>query len=139
MAMSHVIKKMQEIKQTSTITTSEFSAKFRSKYEVYQFLTIDALAFLPAPECCTIYFLKDLVAGKKKCESKNVRFILTCRVTVLKSDKALNLHVPCYEGLTVKEIMSKGLEHDDVRNYLPDDRDIRRLPRQWIVNVIYSL
>ena len=130
---------MEEIKQATTITTSEFSAKFRSKYEVYQFLTIDALAFLPAPECCTIYFLKDLVSGKKKCESILVCFTLICRVTVLKSEKALNLHVPCYEGLTVKEIMSKGLEHNDVRNYLPDDRDIRRLPRQWIINVIYSL
>ena len=130
---------MEEIKQATTITTSEFSAKFRSKYEVYQFLTIDALAFLPAPECCTIYFLKDLVSGKKKCESIHVCFTIVSRVTVLKSDKALNLHVPCYEGLTVKEIMSKGLEHNDVRNYLPDDRDIRRLPRQWIINVIYSL
>ena len=130
---------MEEIKQATTITTSEFSAKFRSKYEVYQFLTIDALAFLPAPECCTIYFLKDLVSGKKKCESIHVCFTIVSRVTVLKSDKALNLHVPCYEGLTVKEIMSKGLEHNDVRNYLPDDRDIRRLPRQWIINVVYSL
>ena len=130
---------MEEIKQATTITTSEFSAKFRSKYEVYQFLTIDALAFLPAPECCTIYFLKDLVSGKNKCESIHVCFTIVCRVTVLKSDKALNLHVPCYEGLTVKEIMSKGLEHNDVRSYLPDDRDIRRLPRQWIINVIYSL
>ena len=130
---------MEEIKQATTITTSEFSAKFRSKYEVYQFLTIDALAFLPAPECCTIYFLKDLVSGKKKCESIHLCFTIVCRVTVLKSDKALNLHVPCYEGLTVKEIMSKGLEHNGVRDYLPDDRDIRRLPRQWIINVIYSL
>ena len=79
------------------------------------------------------------MSGKKKCESILVCFTLICRVIDLKSDKALNLHVPCYEGLTVKEIMSKGLEHNDVRNYLPDDRDIRRLPRQWIVNVIYSL
>ena len=26
-----------------------------------------------------------------------------------------------------------------VKDHLPDDRDIHRLPRQWIVNVIYTL
>ena len=49
--------------QRQRVTTAEFSAKFRSKYEVYQFLTIDAKAYLPAPECVTIYFLKDIVRG----------------------------------------------------------------------------
>ena len=48
------------------VTTAEFASKFRSKYEVYQFLTIDAKAYLPAPECVTIYFLKDMVRGEKK-------------------------------------------------------------------------
>ena len=48
------------------VTTAEFAAKFRSKYEVYQFLTIDAKAYLPAPECVTIYFLKEIVRGEKK-------------------------------------------------------------------------
>ena len=33
---------MVEAYQKEQITTAEFSAKFRSKYEVYQFLTIDA-------------------------------------------------------------------------------------------------
>ena len=45
------------------VTTAEFAAKFRSKYEVYSFLTIDAMAYLPPPECCTIYWLKDLIRG----------------------------------------------------------------------------
>ena len=51
------------------VTTTEFSAKFRSKNEVYTFLAIDVAAYLPAPECVTIYFCKDLVSGKKKCKS----------------------------------------------------------------------
>ena len=59
---------MVEANPPNKITTAEFAAKFRSKYEVYQFLTIDALAFLPPPECVTIYFLKDLVRGIKKCK-----------------------------------------------------------------------
>jgi hypothetical protein len=50
------------------ITTSEFSAKFRSKNEVFAFLSIDVEAYLPSKECVTIYFLKDLVNGNKKCK-----------------------------------------------------------------------
>ena len=50
------------------ITTSEFSAKFRSKNEVYTFLAVDVGAYLPPTECVTIYFLKDLVSGKRKCK-----------------------------------------------------------------------
>ena len=53
------------------ITTAEFSAKFRTKYEIYQFLTIDALAYLPPPECVTIYFLKDIIRGVKKSKYKH--------------------------------------------------------------------
>ena len=50
------------------LTTSEFSAKFRSKNEVYAFLSIDDEAYLPSKDCVTIYFLKDLVNGKRKCK-----------------------------------------------------------------------
>ena len=50
------------------LTTSEFSAEFRSKNEVYAFLSIDVEAYLPSKDCVTIYFLKDLVNGKKKCK-----------------------------------------------------------------------
>ena len=49
------------------------------------------------------------------------------------------MHVPCYEGLTVKDILQHGAQSEAVRAHLPDDRDIRRLPRQWIVNIIFSL
>ena len=52
------------------ITTKEFTSKFKSKYEVYSLLYIDVAAYLPPPECVTIYFLKDLSEGKKKCKSQ---------------------------------------------------------------------
>ena len=50
------------------ISTATFAAKFRSKSEVYQFLTIDVGAVLPPKEGVTTYFLKDLVMGRKKCK-----------------------------------------------------------------------
>ena len=51
------------------ITTKEFTSKFKSKYEVYQLMYLDVGAYLPSSECVTMYFLKDLATGKKKCKS----------------------------------------------------------------------
>ena len=51
------------------ITTKEFTSKFKSKYEVYQLMYLDVGAYLPSSDCVTIYFLKDLATGKKKCKS----------------------------------------------------------------------
>ena len=49
-----------------TVTVATFSAKFRSKIEVHAFLTLDVKAYLPAHHTMTIYFLRDLVQGRKK-------------------------------------------------------------------------
>ncbi len=54
--------------QKQSITSAEFSAKFKSKKEVYNFLTIDCHAYLCCADNVTIYFLKDLISGKKKCK-----------------------------------------------------------------------
>ena len=52
--------------KNSTVTAATFSSKFRSKREIYVFLTVDAKAYLPNCDNVTIYFLKDLVTGKRK-------------------------------------------------------------------------
>ena len=49
-----------------TITAAAFASKFRSKREIYQFLTIDVKGYLCDCDNLTIYFLKDLIHGKKK-------------------------------------------------------------------------
>ena len=49
------------------------------------------------------------------------------------------LNVPHYEGLSIETILQFGEEHPEVSNHLPDDRDIPRLPRQFIVDVTYTL
>ena len=64
------------------ITSKEFASKFKSKREIYEFLTNDLLIHIPHYGKCvyyllltpafasidqiTIYFLKDLLNGKKK-------------------------------------------------------------------------
>ena len=48
------------------ITVATFASKFRSKTEVYAFLTLDVKSYLPPPHTLTMFFLKDLVSGQKK-------------------------------------------------------------------------
>ena len=52
------------------VNTKEFAAKFRSKNEIYRFVAGDVKAYLPPRDSCTIYFLKSLVTGTKKCKFK---------------------------------------------------------------------
>ena len=55
--------------QNPQITAATFASKFNSKREIYMFLTVEVRAYLPAYDTVTIYFLKDLISGAKKCKS----------------------------------------------------------------------
>jgi hypothetical protein len=58
---------MQQINASpSKVTAAAFSSKFRSKKEIYVFLTVDVRAYLPNYDNLTIYFCKDLVSGQRK-------------------------------------------------------------------------
>ena len=35
--------------------------------------------------------------------------------------------------------MEQGYKDARVKDHLPDERDIHRLPRQWIINVVYTI
>ena len=48
------------------ISYKEFAAKYRSKREIYNFLACDVGVFLPPYDNVTIFFLKDLMMGKRK-------------------------------------------------------------------------
>ena len=52
--------------QQARVSSKEFAAKYRSKREIYNFLACDVGVFLPPYDNVTIYFLKDLMAGRKK-------------------------------------------------------------------------
>ena len=49
------------------------------------------------------------------------------------------MHVPMYKGLTIDNMLAEGRRSPAVNNYLPDEKDLHRLPRQWLANVIYTL
>ena len=52
----------------ANITASTFASKFNSKREIFNFLTLDVGAYLPAYDTVTVYFLKELISGSKKCK-----------------------------------------------------------------------
>ena len=52
--------------QIAQISSKEFSAKYNSKREIYNFLATDVGVYLPPYDNVTIYFLKELMSGKKK-------------------------------------------------------------------------
>ena len=71
------------------IDVNTFAAKYRSKREVYTFLTIDGNAYLSPFDTLTVYFLRDLVAGRKKCKWS---FLLT--IVVVDAERVRYLQVP---------------------------------------------
>ena len=64
-----------------------FASKFKSKREIYTFLTVDGKAYLPPHDNVTIYFLKDLMSGKKKFVSQ---------------DRVRHISVPQYDTLSIE-------------------------------------
>ena len=72
----------------------------------------------------TIFFMKSLIDGSKK---------------FIHMDKVRHLSVPQYEGLGIKAMLVEIQKYQIVENYLPEERDWRLMPRQWLVNLIYTL
>ena len=52
--------------------SKEFAAKYRSKREIYNFLATDVGTYLPPYDNVTIYFLKEIMMGKKDKLSVNM-------------------------------------------------------------------
>ena len=55
-----------QIQQQTSVNVQSFQAKYQSKRECYNFLTVQVEIYLPPYETVTIYFLKDIIYGKKK-------------------------------------------------------------------------
>ena len=57
----------------------------------------------------------------------------------LHCDRVQYLSVPQYESLGIKESLAEAAKYPDTAQYFPEPDDIRKLPRQWIINVAYTL
>ena len=67
-----------------------------------------------------MYFLRDLGCSRKR------------RLHV---DNVKYLNVPHYKSLTVDEILVFCSAYPDIQLYLPDDVDLPKVPKQWLINV----
>ena len=57
----------------------------------------------------------------------------------VKCDRVAYLFCPQYKGLALKHILARLEHHPEVEQYLPDDQDRHRIPRQWAINIFHSV
>ena len=94
------------------ITTKEFSSKYESKREVYHFVAVDCGFYVPEYDCVTIYFLKDIMTGEKKCKFNMCRRHPYWRA----ADPSLNLFSHQEQGRPTRERTAiRGPHHREDR------------------------
>ena len=58
---------------------------------------------------------------------------------VLKNESVNNITVPFYDSLSVGEILGRFGDIEKVKLYLPEERDLPKLPRAYLCNLIHSI
>jgi len=110
--------------QVYNITANQFKAKFADKPETYKFLAYEVGAYLPHYDSVTIFHLRDLAGDKRK--------------KILAQD-VKKIFIPQYEGLTIEKMLFHARNYPQVMKCLPaDQKEISKLPREYIGNVIYT-
>ena len=71
------------------MSAKEFGARLQSKKKCHRFFTIDAGAYLPSHSVITIYFMHDLISGKKRVIIY-FHIIYLCKVLQRTGGKALH-------------------------------------------------
>ena len=51
----------------------------------------------------------------------------------------VHIRVPFYENLSLDEIFRFLNGHEEVMRHMPNGKELRKTPRQWIVNVIATI
>ena len=115
---------MQNQPQLAQISQAAFAAKFQSKREVYRFLSSEVRAYLPSYETVTIWHLRDLAMGSK---------------TIIPCDDVKVIDVPQFEGLSIQDIFAFAQHDRDVERALPPGKEIQKLSRAYLANVIYTI
>ena len=106
------------------VDAGAFGHKFQSKSEVYRFLTHDCGTYLPKYQSCTIYHMRDLVAGRK---------------TRIKETSVKHMTIPHFKGLKIEAMLEYSEDKPHVMACLPAVQHEREaLPRQYVSNVIYT-
>jgi hypothetical protein len=57
----------------------------------------------------------------------------------IKSDNIRHLAIPQYDTLTIKQLFAFLCQHRRVCQYFPIEKEMGKISKQWIVNIIYSV
>ena len=57
----------------------------------------------------------------------------------MKADNVKFLAAPSYEGLTIHDFLLRANNYPVIKQYLPDENDVHRLPRNFVINLMYSI
>ena len=50
----------------------------------------------------------------------------------------MEIYCPQYENISVNGMLQEAKQDPDLMHYLPDEKELHLLPRQWLANVIYT-
>ena len=75
---------------------------------------MDCGYYLPPYKTVSVYWMKDLMARKRK---------------AIKTSKIQTLNVPQYETLSIKKLLEFAADYHAIEVYFPEPREIPQLPR----------
>ena len=75
---------------------------------------MDCGYYLPPYKSVSVYWMKDLMARKRK---------------AIKTSKIQTLNVPQYETLSIKKLLEFAADYHSIEEYFPEPREIPQLPR----------
>ena len=97
--------------------------KFRSKVEIYRFLTVEVKAYVGKYKTMTIWHLRDLAFGSRQ--------------MILQRD-VQTIAVPFFKNLSIDLMLKFARNYPDAMNALPIEEEIDKLHRQYVANVIFT-
>ena len=99
---------------TQRIPVKEIHSKYSTKYELYRFLASRNNVYLPHHRHVTIYFLKEILSGRKM--RKLLLQIMTFLPVFVDIDgqDVKTLNVPYYETLTLAKMWEFAAAHPEV-------------------------
>ena len=66
---SKINKDHKRLQEGQKVSIADIAAKMESKHEIYQFLTTELQMYLPKYKQTSIYWMREIIAGKRKCKS----------------------------------------------------------------------
>ena len=107
----------------SRVVASDLRNFVKSKQDLYIILTIEGQLHLPPYDDCSMEFMREALAGRKK--------LLTNR-------DLCSVNVPRYKEFNATNLQNLAMQDDELRVYLPDTSDNKVINRRFLFNVSHA-